>query len=216
MQHLKLETQTRKIVGNQVRKLRKQGLVPAVIFGKKYPSENIQLPLNSFIKLYRQAGKTNIVDVFIDENKKVPCLINDLDLDPVKDTIRHINFLAIDLKAKIDTLVPLKLVGVSPAIKEYGAILIQNLQEVEIRVLPEKIPSEIEVDISSLKDLNDVIHVGDLNNQIKDIEILTNVEETIVSLSVVEESAEAETEEIKTEILTGSEATNKEEKEEEK
>jgi large subunit ribosomal protein L25 len=204
MQHLKLNTQTRIITGNQVRKLRKDGFIPAVIFGKKYSSKNIQLPLNTFLKLYRQAGKTNIIDISIDEKEVVSCLINDLDLDPVKDIVRHVNFLAIDLSSKIDTLVPLKIVGNSPAVKNYGAILIQNLQEIEIRVLPENIPPFVEVDVTSLKDLNDVIHASDISNT--NFEVITDPEETIVSLSVIKETADDSSDEIQTEILTGSES----------
>jgi large subunit ribosomal protein L25 len=205
MKHLQLETQDRTILGNRVRKLRREGLVPAVIYGKDYPSKTVQLPLNTFLKTYRQTGRTGIIDIKIgNENIVVPCLVADTDLDPVKETVRHVNFLAIDLKAKIDTLVPVKLIGLSPAVKEYGAILIQNLHEVEIRVLPEKIPSEIEVDISILKDLDNVIHADAIKSD--EYEVLTHPEETIVSLSVVKDIPESESE-IVTEVETGQKET---------
>jgi large subunit ribosomal protein L25 len=183
MNHVTLEVTKRTELGNTVRKIRRQGLVPAVLYGQEIKeSIALQLPLNIFEKVYREAGRTNVLELhFSDENKKHPCLVHDLDLDPVLGTVRHIDFLEVNLKQKVEAEVPIELVGEAPAVKEFGAIINQNITSVIVEALPDKIPNAIEVDLSGMDTLESAIHVSDLKST-TDFTFITPDEETLVTL----------------------------------
>jgi large subunit ribosomal protein L25 len=164
MAHVTLDVEKRTILGNSVRKVRKQGLLPAVLYGQKITEPiTLQLPLNIFEKTFRQVGRTNVLELnFPTDKAKHPCLVHDIDYDPVYGTIRHVDFLEVDLKKKVEAEVPLELVGESPAVKEHGAIVSPQVDTIVVEALPDKIPDKIEIDLSKLDSLDAVIHISDL------------------------------------------------------
>jgi large subunit ribosomal protein L25 len=203
MAHISLNGNTREVTGNQVRKLRKQGIIPAVIYGKNFQSINVQVDYKTFFRVYKNAGKTTVVDFTIEETKKtIPCLIQDIDFEPVYEKFRHIDFLAVDLKITVKATVPINFVGQSKAIKELGAILITVINEIEVEALPDSIPHTIEVDISKLETLDDTIRVSDI--QATNYVILDDPENAIATLSVEDNTVEdIQTEVVQTEVMTG-------------
>jgi large subunit ribosomal protein L25 len=182
---LTIALNTRSIVGNDVRKLRRSGRVPAVIYGNKSKDILIDLDYNQFVKLYKESGKTHIIDLEVN-NSTYHCLIHDIDVDPVKGTARHIDFLSVDLKQKVTVSVPVVLVGEAPAVIQ-GAILVHTTDEVEVEALPNKVPDHIEADLSKLMELHDNIHVSDLPTS-SEYTILT--EGDVIIASVVEPEKE--------------------------
>ena len=197
-----LQGKNRTILGNSVKKLRKKGILPGVIYGKKQASASIQANEKDFNRFYREFGKNHVFNFEDGAGKFYNCLIHGVDLDPVKDTVRHFDLLAVDLKEKVKTVVPVKLINQAPGIKEFGAILVNNLTEIEIEALPNQIPDNIEVDLSVLNDLHSSVHVRDLPKM--PFNIISNQDDIIVSLSVpkqqsveskTEQSIEPETEE---------------------
>ena len=199
MTHELLQAQKRTIVGNSVKKIRRQNLIPGVVYGNKQENTSISVDKKEFYKVYKKTGSTSIIDLKIDSNKVIPCIVHDLDLDPVTESVRHMDFLAVDLKAKIITEVPIELVGDAPGVKELGAVLVLVLDNLEVECLPEDIPNSIKVDVSGLKTLDDVLHVSDLEKSPK-YDLINDPEETIASLSV-ETNEEAEV--IETVVATG-------------
>lgn len=193
MSNLKLNIQTRELKGNPVRKLRRQGLVPSVIYGTVLQESVLaQLDLNQFIKVFRVSGKTSVVDLQNEASKEsYPVLVQDLDLDPVTGVIRHIDFLAVNLKEKVEAEVPLVLVNEAPAVKEFGAIVNQNLNAIQVLALPDKIPHEIEVNLEILTTLDSVIHISDLIHS-TDYEILLEDSEVVASVVMPVEETEEE------------------------
>lgn len=161
MQHAQIEAQTRDIHGRQTKILRAQGLVPAVMYGFDTEPKNIVIDRNAFVKVYDQAGESTLIDLTID-GQKHPVLIAEIQRDALTDFITHADFRRVDPKRKIEAKIPLKLVGMAPAVKELGGTLVQSLEEVEVMSLPDALVHEIEVDVTKLATFDDVIRVKDI------------------------------------------------------
>jgi large subunit ribosomal protein L25 len=182
MRHFQLSANTRTVLGNSVRKLRKQGLLPAVLYGQNFNSLPIQIDKKIFLKLYKQVGKTNVIDLSVD-SQTLPVIVQDLDIDPVFGDVRHVDFLVVNLKQKVKVTVPIQYIGTPIGVKQLGAVLTVNLDELEIEVLPEKIPDFITVDVTNLTNIHDSISVADLLQVAQDYEILNDPETILVSLT---------------------------------
>jgi large subunit ribosomal protein L25 len=182
MRHFQLSANTRTVLGNSVRKLRKQGLLPAVLYGQNFNSLPIQIDKKTFLKLYKQVGKTNVIDLSVD-SQTLPVIVQDLDIDPVFGDVRHVDFLVVNLKQKVKVTVPIQYIGTPIGVKQLGAVLTVNLDELEIEVLPEKIPDFITVDVTNLTNIHDSISVADLLQVVQDYQILNDPETILVSLT---------------------------------
>ena len=133
---IKLSSQTRKLFGRKVKNLRKQGIVPANIFGKSIKSKNIQVNQKDFIKAYKEAGETSLIDLSVDEKTSKPVLISSIQTHPVTNQTLHVDFHQVDLKEKVTATVPLEVIGESPAVKESGAVLFQAVSELSVENSP--------------------------------------------------------------------------------
>ncbi|MCC7432031.1 50S ribosomal protein L25 [Candidatus Peregrinibacteria bacterium] len=170
--------------------VRRQNLIPAVCYGKEFESKSIQLEYQAFRKAYKQASTTQVISLNIDGDK-VPVLIHEIAYNPISDRFDHVDFLQIDLKKKVTATVPVELVGVAPAIKNFNGVVTLAKHEIEVKCLPMDIPHEIKVDVSKLENIGDAIHISDLVLGDR-VEILDDLNETLVSVSEVEEFVEKE------------------------
>jgi large subunit ribosomal protein L25 len=161
MQHARIEAKTREIRGRKTIALRAEGKVPAVMYGFETEPKNLVLDRNAFVKVYDQAGESTVVDLEIDGTRH-SVLISEIQRDPLTDFITHADFRRVDPKRKIEANIPLKLIGVAPAVKELGGTLLQTLEEVEVMSLPDALVHEIEVDVTKLATFDDVIRVKDI------------------------------------------------------
>ena len=141
--------------------LRKEGKMPAVFYGKKTPSTPITLLHKDFLKVWHKAGESSVVSVKTGEGT-VDTLIHAVDVDPVTDIPRHADFYVFEKGKKLEVSVPLDFVGISPAVKDLGGILIKALHELKISAEPQNLPHNIAVDIESLTDLGSVIVASDI------------------------------------------------------
>ena len=215
---LKLTIEKRKVTGRKVKALRRDGILPANVYGGKIKSLATQLEMKTFLPVYQKAGETGIIELNIKGESKIrPVLIHNVQLDPVTDQPLHIDFYQVDLKKKVTTEVPVELVGESPAVKEKLGILIQLLTEIEVEALPTELPSKLELDISGLKAVNDVVVVADLKVS-KEVKVLTSEKEILAKVEPLakEEVAPPPTEEVPTEEGAEEETAEGEEKKEEK
>lgn len=160
--------------------LRKKGLIPAVVYGKKKDSLSLSVKANDLKKVYKEAGQSTIFDLDIDGNKK-KVLIHDISYHPVSDEVIHVDFYEVSMTEKITANVPLKFVGNAPAVLDLGGTLIENKTEVEVECLPADLPHEIEVDISPLTDFEKTIHISDIKLP-EGVEIKNDPEETVVTV----------------------------------
>jgi large subunit ribosomal protein L25 len=161
MQHATIDAQKREITGRATDALRAAGSVPAVMYGFGTEPTNIVVDRNAFVKVYAQAGESTVVDLTID-GVAHPVLIADVQRDPLTDFFTHIDFRRVDRSKKIEANIRIVLVGESSAVKNLGGTLIQSLEELEVFALPDKLVSEIEVDIAKLATFDDVVRVSDI------------------------------------------------------
>lgn len=159
--------------------------IPAVVYGHGFEPKAVSVDNSEFIKTFRKAGGTHLVELTID-GKNQTVLIHETQRDPVRGDFWHIDFFAVNTKEKIHVQIPVVLVGKSQAVVE-GAEIIQNTHSLDVKVLPADLVDSIEVDLAPLAKVGDVIHVSDIVAQYKKIEILTPGVESIVSAAAPKE-----------------------------
>ena len=153
---------TREVSGKQVKKLRAQGLVPAVVYGHGVEARNITVDGREFEKIFKQAGESTLVDLSVDGRTSVKALIQDVQFEPFKGGFVHVDFRQVRMDEKLEAEIPLKFVGEAPAVRELGATLVRALDTVTVLCLPQYLVHEIEVPLDSLKAVDDSITVADL------------------------------------------------------
>lgn len=162
MEKITLRAEPRNITGRKVKSLRREGFVPAVIYGHGFESLPIQVPLKDFEKAYAEAGESSVVYLNL-EKESYPIIIQEIARDPVSDKFLHADFYKVRLDEKIKAKIPFNFIGESPAVRDLGGILVKNISEVEVEGFPQDLPHQIDVDISSLKELKGHILVKDLS-----------------------------------------------------
>lgn len=186
-----LQAEKRKIIGHQVKKLRREGILPANIYGKKVKSLAVQLDLKSFLLVLKKVGETGLVELKVKGETKVrPVLIHNVQFHPVSDQPLHADFYEVDLKTKVTTGIPVELIGESLAVKEKSGVLIQPLTEVEVEALPTDLPDNFGADLSQLKEIGNMIMVGDLKVP-KGVKILTGLKQVLVKIEPPTKEEEA-------------------------
>ncbi len=214
---LKLDAKKRELTGKKATLLRQNNKIPAVLYGHGIKNENLELDYITFEKVYNEAGESTIIDLAIDNQQPLKTLISDLQHDPIKNRISHVDFLQIKMDEKIHAHIQIKFVGESKIVKEDGGLLVHNITEVEVKCFPGDLIHEIDVDVSQLQNFDDAITIKDLPIP-KTIEILHHEPADVVVLATKPKEEKIE-EPIATEIPTeaaATEAAATEEKKEEK
>ncbi len=185
MDRLSLKASERSIIGKKVKHLRKEGKLPAHVFGKGLDTEHITVDTKEFIKLYGEVGATGLVDLKIGEEKVKPVMVKDVQYNPVTDELIHIDFYHVNLSVKVTVPVPVEIIGGEEieTVKSGEAIVLQNIDEVEVEALPTDLIEKIEVNVDSLKNIDDAITVEQLNVDKSKITILTDPETVVVKLA---------------------------------
>lgn len=193
--------------------LRKEGEIPAVVYGHGYDSEPISVKEGDFSSFFRKVGKSEIFDLELDsENYQV--LVQDYQLDPVTDEITHVDFYRVREDEEISTTVPVVLEGEAP-IEERDGVIVTHIRDLKVEALPSDLPAQLNVSLESLEEFEDTIRIKDLD--IPDgVQIEREPEDTVVSVSrpKTEEELE-ELEETPEEVLEDIETVGEEEEEEE-
>lgn len=156
-----LTATTRVKTGHSVNSLRRDGFLPATLYGNDVKNISLSVDAEAFKLVLKKAGGSHLVDLAV-ENSTYPVLIHVVDRHPVYNTITHIEFQAVNLKEKLTTHVPVVLVGESPAVAEGLGTLLTTLQEVEVETLPTTIPEQLEIDITNLAAVDDEVKAGDI------------------------------------------------------
>ena len=170
--------------------LRKSGKIPAVFYGTGKKATSISISTIEFKKIWREAGESSAVKISMGNNNDIDSLIYEVQVDPVIDEPIHVDFLAIDMKKKIQVNVPLIFEGISEAVKSGIGNLVKVLHEIEIEALPADLPHNLAVDISSLQTLENQIFVADIKLP-KGVVAITNGADVVASIvAQVEEKEE--------------------------
>jgi len=191
-----LKVAPRAVLGKKVKVLRRQGVTPANIYGSHVESQSIQVSTEELRHVLKTAGRNDIVYLRLDGDEPRPTFVRDVQQNPVTDAILHVDFLQISLREKVKADVPLHLVGMAPAVDTYQGILMHGLDHVTVEALPTEVPSFIEVDVTTLAEINQALHVSDVPVP-EGVTMLTDLEQVIAKVAppAVEPEPEVEEEE---------------------
>lgn len=182
----------RDVIGKKVRALRRQGIIPANIYGHNVDSLAVQVGSDELRLLMKRHSRNEIIYVQVDGQER-PTFVRDVQRNPVTDQVVHVDFLQISLTETVRLEVPVRFSGVAPAVTTSGGIVTHALNRVLVEALPTSVPSVIEVDIANLTEIGQSIHVGDLP-AMEGVVFLTDAGSVIVriDLPAAERAEEAE------------------------
>ncbi len=198
---LELKANVREIMGRKTKNLRGKNIIPAVVYGNGEKSVPIQILFSDFEKIFKQARESSLIDLKIEGqgNKKV--LVHAIQYHPLTDRVEHVDFYQIKAGEKIAVEVKLNFIGISKAVKDFNGILVHEMDKIEVECLPKDLIKDIEVDLTGLTELNNVIKVGDLKVP-ENVKILSDLDSSVVSVKAIkikEETKEETEEEVKKE-----------------
>ncbi len=186
----KIAIRPREITGKRVSRLRREGVLPGVVFGGHKDSTNVQVDLREFERGYRRWGNTTLVTLEGLADGEQPALIHDVTRSTRNGLLLHVDFLRVSLTEKVHADVPIHFVGESPAVKG-GAVLVHAKSEVGVEAFPQDIPHAIEVDISGLLEIDDSIYVRDLKVDTSKVEIQDDGDDLLIRVVPVRVEEEA-------------------------
>ena len=184
---LSLNVEKRSAVG-KLEGIRAQKLMPAVFYGPKEASTSVSVPLIEFKKVWKKAGESSVI-ILKEGTTEHEALIHEVDIHPLTGEPRHADFYVIEKGKKVTVHVPLIYVGISPAVKDKGGILVKVHREIEIEAAPRELPHELTVDISKLVEFSDVIHAKDIILP-KGVDLKINPDEVVTAISEPREEKE--------------------------
>ena len=185
MEKVVLQATKRDVTGKQVGALRRAGKLPAVIYGRRTEPVNIVLDAHSATLALGKVGSSTLVTIAVD-GKEYPALVREKQRNYIKGSLIHVDFLAVSLTEKIRAEVRIELTGVSPAVKDFNAVLVTGLHTLSVECLPTDLPDHVAVDISSLAEVGDGIHVKDVIVP-ENVRVLDDPDEMVVVTTFAKE-----------------------------
>jgi large subunit ribosomal protein L25 len=196
MDELKLVADRRELTGRKVGQLRRQGLVPVIVYGNVKQPVNLQVDIKMLERMLHAGGDTRVVEVTVSDGGKHNVLVKNVQREPVGHRLLHADFYAVNMSEKQRVTVPLVAIG-KPGGMVTGVMVLKLHEAIHIEALPADIPGEIEVDISAMT-MERPITIADLPN-VKGVSYVDDPEEVLFNLQltreeVAEEAAAAEAE----------------------
>jgi large subunit ribosomal protein L25 len=192
-----IEAQKRTVKGKQVGALRRQGILPGIIYGRIGKEQiepiAIQLDLHEVSQTIKKLTGSSLVTINV-EGEKYPAILREAQRDIIYGTLRHVDFMAVSMTEKLHAAVPIELIGQAPAEVTMAAVVVTGISELEIECFPQDLPERIEVDATVLVDIDSVIYVKDLELS-ENIEVLTDPDELVAGVTYVTIEEEEEEEE---------------------
>jgi len=173
-----LSAAAREVHGKAVKNLRRQGIVPAVVFGHGVESNAIQFDAHEFELFRRRTGRNTLLDLTLDGKKAVPVLVHDVQVHPITRHPLHVDLLVVRMTEELTVDVQVVLTGESTAVERMGGVLLQLRNTVQVKALPDHLPQSLELDITPLEDFDQVLHVSDISVP-ADVTLLTDASEAV-------------------------------------
>jgi large subunit ribosomal protein L25 len=206
MEDLILQAVRREVQGKKNRFLRRQGITPTHLFGHGIESQALQCDTLQIKHILAQAGTTRLINLVIDGEKQPKSVfVREIQRDVVSKQLLHVDFYQVKKGEKIAVEVPIVLVGEAPAMKGKGRMISHPITSLDIECLPDKVPPQIEVDISVLEEIEQAIHVKDIAID-SDITVHTDPEQLVVKVSEAVVKVEEVEEEVAEEEVAEAEA----------
>ena len=156
-----LQAQERNVFGNRVNALRREGRIPAELYGHGVPNLHLSVASRDFGKLYASAGENTVITIEVGK-QKFPAIIHHVDRHYLSGDPLHIDFYQVKMDEKIAARIPLEFVGESAAVREKGAVINRSMTEIEVEALPNDLPHLLKVDLAMLDDIDKTIYVRDI------------------------------------------------------
>jgi large subunit ribosomal protein L25 len=196
-----LAAASREVTGKKVAHLRREGRLPAVVFGRGLPSDSVSVDTHEFESLRRHAGANTLIDLTVDGAKPTPILVHGVQLHRVTRKPLHADLYVVRMTEELTVDVPLVAEGQSEAVENLGGTLLHVLENVRVRALPDHLPQTIHYSVAGLTTFDDLVHVSDLEIP-SDATLLTDPNEIVAKVlpprveeveeaPAVEEGAEA-------------------------
>lgn len=210
MDALKLNASKRTRIGKRTKALRREGVLPGVVYGAGIESISIQMDGREATRLLDRASRSTLIELSL-EGETHTVLVRDIQRDVIRRDYLHVDFLNLAMDVRIRAEVPIELVGHAPAAEEAGAILVAGANTVEVEALPSDLMDRISVDLESLKQIDDSITVADLYLG-ENVEVITDADELVARVIYQAEEIleEPEVEEELAELLEGEEIEGEE------
>lgn len=212
MEKYLLEAQKRDIIGKKVKALRREGKLPAIIYGSNIEPMPITLDTKQVRQTLKMVGANTLITIKIDKEEHL-VLVRDIQREVIMRDLLHLDFQEVSLEERITTFVPIMVVGEAPAVKEYNALLVLSMDELQIEAKAKDLPDTISVDVTGIIEIGDSLLVKDLIFS-GDVTVLDDPNLTVVVAAAptlmevepeVEEGAELFEELTDAELLEGAE-----------
>ncbi len=185
----------RSVLGKKVSRLRRDGILPAVIYGRGVPSVSVQLPYIDARDLMNEHGRNTLINVQVaGESESRPVVVRQIEQNPVTRALLHLDFYQVDLSRLITALVPISITGLAPAVARWGGVLVQGLESVEIEALPQRIPLHIEAPVGTLAQIGDQLTLAAIRPP-AGVRFITGLDSVVVSVQHGAVAPESEGEE---------------------
>lgn len=178
MERVTLKATKRDVIGKQVKALRRAGQLPAVIYGRHVEPVTIMLEAHSASMSLAKLTSSSLIMIEVD-GQEYPVLVREKQRNYIKNSLLHVDFLAVDLTENIRTEVRIEFTGLSLAVKDFNAVLVNHLTSLEVECLPTDLPERIVVNLGALARIGDAIHVSDIT-PIENVRFLDDPDEMIV------------------------------------
>ncbi len=201
---ISLELSPREVLGKKVKRLRQQGVIPVHLYGPGVDPQPLQCETTKLVDVLVRAGGNTAVTVTVQGGQETHlAFAREIQWDPRRDDILHVDFLAVDASRPVSAQVPITLIGDSPGARTAGGTVMQQLRDLNVEALPLEVPRELELDLAMLTDPDGVLRAADIVIP-GNVTLLTDPEDVVVRIEVLraleeevfaeEEGAEASTE----------------------
>ena len=193
MDKILIQASKREVTGKKVGALRRQGKLPGVMYGRHLEPTPILMDLREASKALFKLSASSIVTIELD-GEEFPVLVREKQRDFIKNILKHVDFQVVSMKEKIRSMVTVELIGVSPAVKNFNGVVVQNLNQIEIEALPQDLPERLELDMEKLDVIGSSLLVSDLDVS-DEVTILSSLDEPVVVITGAAQEIEEEEEE---------------------
>jgi large subunit ribosomal protein L25 len=192
MEEIVLKAKQRKVIGKQVKALRRQGGLPAILYGSIDPLP-ITLDAHDAEGVLHSVTSSHLITIEVDGSPH-SVLVRERQRNPLTGHLIHVDFQVVSLTEKLRANVMLDLVGDAPAVKDHSGVLVTGLESLEVESFPQDLPERITIDLSILREIGDAIYVRDLNLP-EEVEVLAEPDEMVILVTAPEAEPVAEEEE---------------------
>lgn len=191
---MELKADKRETTGKATRRLRHAGLLPAVVYGHNASPTSVQLDAHEFERVFSRSGRTQLIDLVVDQGRAHKVLVKEVQRSPRKNTFVHVDFHQVSLREKLQVDVPVVVTGQAEPVATGDADVLVVMHSLKVECLPTVIPEAVEVDISSLTEVEAGVRVSELQLP-EGVTAVADPDELVVKLAARRVSAVEEVEE---------------------